>query len=136
VANLSVTAANVRHVSGEREVKVSGEAITAGVPLYTAIADGKVYKADNNDTAAKAAVTHIALSDAAGADQFVVCAKPDSVINLGATLTVGGIYIVSATVGLIADAADVSTNFVTVLGIATTAALFKFNPIISGIQHA
>lgn len=136
MANLSVTAASVRHVSGEREVKTSGEAISAGMPLYTSATDGKVYKADNNDTALKAAVTHIAVSDAAGADQFVVCAKPGSVINLGATLVVGGIYIVSATVGLIAEAADISTNYVTVLGVATTAALFTFNPIIGGILHA
>lgn len=135
MADISITAANVVRVSGETDTKLAGETITAGQPLYTSSSDGKFYKADNNDTAAKAQVTHIALNGGA-AGQPIVGAKPDSIVNMGATLTVGETYIVSSNVGNVAPIADISTNYVTILGVALTAANLYFKPIISGIQHA
>jgi len=60
-----------------------------------------------------------------------------SLVNLGATLAVGTVYAVSATKGAIAPIADISsTQFVTVLGIATTTALLDFQPSISNTAKA
>ena len=60
-----------------------------------------------------------------------------SLVNLGATLAVGTVYGVSATVGAIAPIDDItSTQFVSVIGIATTAALLDFQPSISNTAKA
>ena len=60
-----------------------------------------------------------------------------SLVNLGATLAVGMPYAVSATVGAIAPIGDItSTQFVSIIGIATTAALLDFQPSISNTAKA
>jgi hypothetical protein len=70
-------------------------------------------------------------------DGPVVIAQGGTEINLGATLAVGETYVVSAALGAIAPVADlVSTNFVTVLGVANTTTTLIFNPQPSGIAKA
>lgn len=60
-----------------------------------------------------------------------------SLVNLGATLAVGTVYAVSATVGGICPVADIlSTQFVSIIGIATTTALLDFQPSISNTAKA
>jgi len=142
MADLSQTAANVALGASTTPTRVVqyGEAVTQGMPLYFA-SDGKWYQADANDTAAKAAVGAIAVSPGAingyGLVALPASTPGKSLVNLGATLAVGTVYAVSATKGAIAPLADiVSTQFVTVLGIATTAALLDFQPSISNTAKA
>lgn len=142
MADLSQTAANVAvgaSTTVTRSVQ-AGESVTQGMPLYTST-DGKVYQCDANDTAAKSAVEYIALTPAS-TDGYCLVALPSdtpgrSLINLGATLAVGTVYAVSATKGAIAPIADItSTQYVTVIGIATTAALLDFQPSVSNTAKA
>ena len=142
MADLSQTAANVKQgslTSPTRRVQY-GDTITQGQPLYLAT-DGKWYRCDANDGIAKAVVGGIALTPGV-ADDGGTIALPSStpgasLVNLGATLAVGEVYGVSAAVGAIAPIGDItSTQFVSVIGIATTAALLDFQPSISNTPKA
>jgi len=142
MADISQTAANVALGASTTPTRVVqyGESVTQGMPLYLHT-DGKWYQTDANDTVAKAVVAAVALSPGA-ADGYGLVALPSatpgkSLINLGATLAVGTVYGVSATKGAIAPIADItSTQFVSVMGIATTAALLDFQPSISNTAKA
>jgi hypothetical protein len=133
MANLSQTAANVKlKNTGPVATMVAGETLTQGQPFYTHT-DGTGWRCDNNDGAAKAAASGIVLTPALVGETFVY-ALPGAHIDLGATLTVGETYCVSATVGAICPIGDlVSTNFVTMLGIATAASTLPFRPVVSGV---
>ena len=142
MADLSQTAANVAlgaSTTPNRVVQV-GENVTQGMPLYFAT-DGKWYQCDANDGVAKAVVGAIVISPAS-ANGYALVALPGttpgvSLVNLGATLAVGTVYAVSATKGAIAPIADItSTQFVSVLGIATTTALLDFQISVSNTAKA
>jgi hypothetical protein len=111
-----------------------------GQPLYLAT-DGKWYRCDANDGVAKAVVGGIALTPGVADDGGTIAIPSQtpgtSLVNLGATLAVGTAYCVSATVGGIAPIGDItSTQFVSVIGIATTTALIDFQPSISNTPKA
>ena len=134
MADISQTAANVKAGASSTRVQLvqGGETITQGQPVYLA-SDGKYYQTDANDTAIKAQAKGIAVTPAATDGYFLMA--NDGLVNLGATLAVGQVYVVSATKGGIAPYADLTTNdYVTILGIATTTALMEINIIISGVQ--
>lgn len=134
MADLSITAANVKAGSASTRVQLvqAGEAIDQGEPAYLA-SDGKYYQTDANDTAIKAQAKGIAITPASADGYFLLAV--DGLINLGATLAVGQIYVCSATKGGIAPYADLTTNdFVTILGVATTTALLDINLLVSGVQ--
>lgn len=134
MADISQTAANVA-ASSNTVVTLAqvGEAVTQGQPGYLNTSDNKYYRADANDTAAKANASVIFLTPAS-TDGYSLIAT-DGYVNLGATLTVGQIYVVSTNVGAIAPYSDLSTgHYVTILGVAITAALLDFTPVVSGIQ--
>jgi hypothetical protein len=142
MADISITAANVAMGAATTPTRVVqyGEAVTQGQPLYRAT-DGKWYRTDANDGVAKAAVGAIALTPGA-TNAFGLVALPaatpgQSLVNLGATLAVGMPYAVSANVGGIAPIGDItSTQFVSIIGIATTTALLDFQPSISNTAKA
>ena len=135
MADLSQTAANVTASTGASIGEVIyGESVTQGMPLYKNTTDGKWYQCDANDTAAKAVCGAIAatpgVTDGAG---YVYL--PGTLVNLGATLTLGVTYILSATKGAICPTTDLaSASYLTVLGVPITTALMKFQPIVSGVQ--
>jgi hypothetical protein len=55
-------------------------------------------------------------------------------INLGATLTVGQIYVLSATAGGIAPVADLATgHYPSILGVATTASNLLMGILVSNV---
>lgn len=132
MADLTITAANVGvgdQTTITRLVQV-GEAVTQGQPLYQLASDGKYYEADAND-AAKDAAEGIAITSASTNGYAIMATK--NKVNLGATLTVGTIYVVSDTVGGIMPAADLFTgDYVTILGVASTAALLDLQITVSG----
>lgn len=135
MADLSITAANVKLGNTDTRVGVftAGEAITQGQPVYLSSTDSKYYQCDANDGAAKAEAKGIALTPASADGAFVLVS--DGLLNLGATLTVGQVYVVSTTKGGIAPVGDLgSTHYTTILGVATTAALIDLNIQISGVQ--
>lgn len=143
MANLSQTPANVGIGANTTKTKVVqyGESVTQGMPLYQSSTDSKWYQCDNNDGIAKARCAAIAIT-AGAADGYGLVALPAnaagiSLVNLGATLVVGETYILSATKGAIAPVGDIaSTNFVTILGVAKTAALLDFQVVVSDTQRA
>ena len=122
MADISVTAANVVAASGA--TKYTGRAggtITAGQPVYEDPSDSYDLKAAKADAAATDKVKGIALHGASDGQPLTVITAGG--LNIGATLTVGIIYVLSAAAaGGVAPSADLaSTNYVTTLGVATTA---------------
>lgn len=133
MADLSITAASVALTSDTTYALVQvGEAVTQGQPGYLKSSDNKYYKADANVTSAEANALGIFMTPAS-TDGYAVFATAGNV-NLGATLTVGQVYVVSVTAGGIAPYSDLSTgHYVTILGVAVTAALLDLVPNASGI---
>lgn len=131
MADLSQTPGNVKlAASGNVIVGTAAETITQGQPLYQV---GDKWARARATTAVLAACRGIALTPAL-IDEPVVVARPGSEVNLGATLAVGEVYVVSATLGAIAPIGDlVGGNFVTPIGTARTAAILIFNPQPAGI---
>lgn len=135
-SDLSITAANV--VSGttptpQFENGTAGATITAGQVVYKD-ATTNTYKLADNDgaSAALASVAGIALHGASSGQPLKV--QTAGGINVGATLTVGEIYVLSATPGGIAPKADLATGKrVTVLGVATTTSNLMLKSIVSGV---
>lgn len=129
MANLTQTPANVgltsQAGSSVSTVK-AGETITQGQPIY--LLNGKYYRCDAS-TKAAAEAKGIAMT-AANADEYVVVAYNGSTVDLGATMTVGETYCVSATDGAIAPISDLTTgDFPTILGTATAADTLPLNII-------
>ena len=136
MANLSITAANVgisAATSITSRVQVA-EAVTQGQPVYLDSVSQKYYKCDST-TAAKALSRGIVLSPSA-TDGYSLILTQGALIA-GATLVVGETYVVSATSGLIAPVGDLSTgNFVTQLGVASTASVLVVDINATGVQRA
>jgi hypothetical protein len=119
VADLTVTAANVKQGTGAvLRYGTLGGAVTAGQPVYKKASDQLFYATDANLSAEAAAAAGIALNGGAAGQPLTY--QTDGGIDLGATLVVGEVYVVSATTGGIAPAGDLASGwFTTVLGIAT-----------------
>lgn len=119
MADLSVTAASVLFVSGQKLTGVAGAAITAGQALYLDTAANTLKLAQCDGTTLEATAEGIALH-AAGTGQPITYAPHGSVINIGATTSKAVTYFVSAAAGGVAPQADlVSTNKISRLGYAT-----------------
>ena len=120
MADVSVTAANVLKGSNSVVKTVQAKvAITAGQTVYEDTSTKKYDKADA-DAQATAKCAGIALNDAAADQPLEVQTEGD--IDVGGTLVVGTIYIVSVTAGNISQstAPDFLTgDFMTTLGVAT-----------------
>lgn len=136
MADISVTAANVQIVSGLSVAHVTaGIDITAGEPVYEA--SGKYWPAQADDADTSDA-TAIALNSA-GADQPLAITQrrlnEDGVIDIGGTVAVGTVYVVSAAAaGGIAPWADLAaTNRVTVIGVGVTTARIKLSFNAAGV---
>ncbi len=134
MADLTVTAANVA-IAGEdariRKVQ-AGEAVTQGQPCYLKSSDGKYYKADADLSADASAAAGIVITPASADGYFVIAESGP--VNVGATLTVGETYAVSATAGGIAPIGDLVTgDYPTILGTATTASKLVLSINASGV---
>lgn len=131
MADLVQTAANVRPgTDSVRSQVIAGETITAGQPVYLKSTDSKYYKADANAGVSESTVAGIALTNASANDQLVI--QTGGEINLGATLTVGTIYVLSGTAGAIAPHGDLVTGwYCNILGIAISTSILDM-----GLQHS
>ena len=132
MADITVTAANVK-AGANAVVKTvtAGVAINAGQVVYQDTSDKK-YKLADADALATAKVAGIALNDAATDQPLEVQTAGD--IDVGGTVVVGEIYLVSITAGGIAPEAEVVTgDFVSILGIGTVSNKLKMQILISDI---
>lgn len=133
MADLVQTAANVRPPMLDSKVKLgtAGENITAGEPVYLKAADKKIWRADANDSA-QAEVKGIAVTN--GTTNGGVLYATGNDLNIGATLTVGETYILSANVGKIAPIGDAAAGmYITHLGVGMSTSLLRLNVYNSGI---
>lgn len=118
--DLSVTATEVRLVSGGSSEETAGETLTAGQTVYRKESDGRAWKADS-DTGNPATADCIGIClNAATAGQPVNVATPGSIVDIGATMTLGDIIILSDTAGGLAPIADVdNTDYLCIIGVCT-----------------
>lgn len=141
MADLSVTAASVVQTAGSSSHGTAGGTVTAGQPVYIDTNDNNSLKAaDANAGATEATVEGIALHAAADGQPLAYCPLADGdKINLGATLSVGKIYVLSKNPGGIAPVDDIAaadTMYVTVLGVAESTSVLKAGLNVSGVQAA
>lgn len=120
MADLTVTAASV---SGTTQTILAGETITAGMAVYLKSSNNRWMKAQCDGTAEEAGSgvrLGVALHGSLAGQPLIV--QESGTISIGATVTVGVLYCVSATAGGICPQADlVSTNKITVIGMGATA---------------
>lgn len=138
MSDLTITAANVLPGSGatiDRSAP-AGATITAGKSVYLdTAATGKWQLADADAATAISrgqGKTGIALNGASDGQPIAVLTEGD--ITIGATLTAGVSYYVSATPGGICLFADLTTgDYVTLLGVATSTTVLKVEKLYSGV---
>jgi small ligand-binding sensory domain FIST len=136
MADISQTAANVAKGAGaQTQIGIAGATIVAGDQVYLDPATGTLKLA----TAASlngSTVVGVALCGGAAGQPIVY--QTQGVINLGGTLVVGGVYVVSPNnAGGVAPYADLSTgNYVSILGLAISTSLLQMGINNSGIAHA
>lgn len=106
MADLSITAANVAVGNASTRTKIVqfGETVTNGQSVYLKASDGKYWKADVNASSEAAAAEGVVLVGAAG-DAYGAIVIEGQII-IGATVTNGLGYGVSATAGGIAPDSD------------------------------
>ena len=111
---LSVTAAQVIPVSGDKESGIAGAVITQGQSVYKSSTDGLWYPAKNNGTADEAGGTNvgIAVSGAAIAGQGVVVAIDGAIVTLGVGAAPAPTvpYFVGSAAGSLVPNADLATT--------------------------
>ena len=132
MTDLTITAANVKIGGNARSTTgTAGASITAGQVVMKNSA-GEFVLADADDTSLDE-VFGLALH-AAGDDQPLTVALPGSDITIGATLTAGTSYFLSAGPGGICPFADLGDgDRVIFLGIAKSTTVLHFRPIDSGV---
>jgi len=126
MADLSITAANVAAQGGASiGEKISGAAITAGEVLAVNSSGRAILASDA--TAALSKVLGIALNDAASGQPIKYMSGGR--VNLGATLAVGKLYVLS-TDGGIAPVDDIaSSDYPSFLGAAESTSILVLQPL-------
>jgi hypothetical protein len=137
MAALTQTPGSVLKTAGTQQtLAVSGGTLTAGMPIYIDTSASNVIKACRANAAGTANCDGIALTGSSTGQPVTYASVGD--IDLGATLTVGETYCVSdAAAGAIVPIGDLgSTDYVTILGVATTASNLKLDILNSGTAKA
>lgn len=120
--DLSITPANVIAAEGASKAEyVAGATIAAGDAVYIDTANSNVLKlAQADGTALEATVAGIALCGASTGQPCLIATAGD--VDLGATLTVAQIYILSANAGKICAASELaSSSYCSIIGVADAA---------------
>lgn len=131
MADLSITAADVIG-TGVKETLTAGGTVTRGLAVRKNTS-GQIVAA-SDDSAANAEVYGIALNDAASGQPVEV--QKSGPIDLGATLAIGKVYVLS-TAGAIAPVDDIAGGeFVTVIGVASAADNLVMGITKSGVAAA
>lgn len=134
MANLTITAANVLAGTGSSVVNgTAGATITAGQVVYRDSSTHTFKLADaNSATAEVRSPLGIALNGASSGQPLAVLTGGD--ITIGATVTAGVAYYLSATAGGICPVADLTTgDYPTVIGIAKSTTVITVDFVESGV---
>ena len=133
MVDLSVTAANVLASTGSGQVPGTyGATVTAGKVVYQNTSTDDYDLADCTTSAATATVAGIALNG--GADGQPASILTRGPVDIGATVTVGTVYVLSESGG-ICPAADLATDdYVSIIGVGTAADTIEVNILNSGVQ--
>lgn len=132
MADLVITAANVAKGSDATvENGTAGATVTAGQAVYLDTADGRLKLADNNGTGTRS-VRGVALHGAAAGQPLQIQRAGD--ITIGATMTAGAAYYLSANAGGIAPAADLAAGMDPILiGMAKSTTVLTIDIIDVGV---
>jgi hypothetical protein len=134
MADLSITPANVIAGTGAPITNtIAGATITAGHMVYRDASTERMLLADNNSATAAARVPFgVALHNASNGQPLAVAAEGN--ITIGATMTAGTIYVLSATPGHLCPIADLASGqYPCVVGIATSTTVLKLGINASGV---
>lgn len=133
MSNLAITAASVtRGTGGTSATDICGATVTAGQAVYKD-ASNLMQLADADVNAIKAAVTGIALHASLSGQPLTY--QTGGPINIGATVAVGTVYVLSATAGGICPSTDLATGMYTsIIGIGTSATQITMGINNSGVQ--
>lgn len=136
MADLSITAADVKKTDTTLIAEgIAGGTVTAGQPVYKDSTASSKLKAADADVLATAAAVGIALHGASN-DQPLKYAIGGN-LTLTNVMTAGAVYVVSTNAGGIAPVADLGAgDFVTLLGIATSATNLKISISVSATAKA
>jgi len=136
MADLTITAADVKKTDSTLIAEgIAGGTVTAGQPVYKDSTASNKLKAADADVLASAAAVGIALHGAS-ADQPLKYAIGGN-LTLSNVMTAGAVYVVSINAGGIAPVADLGAgDFVTLLGIATSATNLKISISVSATAKA
>lgn len=108
MADITITAANVKLVTGTKAEETAGEAMSAGTWIYKDATSKKMFKADCTN-ASKDEVAGMTLTTADAADAPVVFAKDGAEIDVGSVVTKAESYILSEA-GKMAPVADLASS--------------------------
>ncbi len=136
MADLTITAANVAYTSGgSTKTAIAGEAITAGEAVYIDTSDSNKIKLANVTSATASVVAGVSVNDAASG-QHITYVTAGAIINPGATVAVGKLYVCSAS-GAIAPVDDLTTSdYVSVIYVGTAASSVTLLLENTGVLHA
>lgn len=132
MADVSVTATSVAKTATTRIINgFLGGTVTAGQPVYQAT-DGTYLAADANASATTSTCAGVALNGGASGQPVAIAAG--GTYTPGFTVTVGAVYVVSATAGGIAPVADLATGWYTsILCVGITVSTVQLVLVNSGV---
>lgn len=134
MTDIVITPANVARVDGSTQTKLAGVAITAGDSVYVD-SSGVLQLCEKDQSVVEAACAGLALND--GAVGQPITYQVSGNLDAGGTLAAGVVYVVGGGPGALAPVADIVTSdFATVIGIATAAGNLKMGLLPSGVAAA
>jgi hypothetical protein len=133
MADVTVTAAEVLPDAGTQTIQgILGATVTAGQTVYLDASTNTWKLADANASALTANCKGIAMNGGVAGQPVTVC--NGGTLDPGFTVTVGTVYVLSATAGGIAPADDLTTGmYTTILGVGITASQLKLQILASGV---
>lgn len=133
MANYSQTPANVlQSANADLDEGIAGEAILAGQPVFVDATDSNKIKL-SGASAAKRVCVGLAVNSAPAAGQKVRFARKDATFNAGITVAAGAHVYLSATAGLLADAALGTGNYGVYIGTGIGSNQINLNPNAGGL---
>lgn len=135
MAAVTPTEADIRMVSADTGVRVRlGETCTAGEWVYLNTGDDRYWQTDATDSA-KAQVAGFLMTGGDAGDYATMANVIGQEVDVGATLTVGEIYVLSSTKGAIEPEADSSSgDYISIAGVGVTGGNLKLTLFSSGAQ--
>ena len=135
MANLNPVEADVVAAADATVIQgTSGATILQGQPVYLGSSNTYLL-ADTDVDAATANVAGISLNSTTSGQPIDIIVAGTLTVG-AATVIVGGVYVLSGDVGLLADVGDLASgDFTTILGIGLTSTTIKIGIIVGGVAR-